>query len=494
MDEFESKIAAACKNLDSLKTPSCPDITTIGMYAENKLSDKERTKAESHIHTCLYCLGQLTEIKELLYIQSEAPPVSPDLEKKLNGLFSQQQHRETSTNGMESFIGTMRGILSYPFIQWRYSMVSIASIGVTIMISYFLVKPDTPPFSPPINLNSFVNIKAIGSGGEILNEAQGVLVGSHGLVASSLNQLAGATSIQIKLRDGSTYSTRNIWKDEDKNLAVMKIDKESIPPVQLADIKEISVGEYAYVLVDSAYPAKGFNQAVISDFKMYPGRHRGEELQYIQIASLTTTIKRGALVDKNGKIIGLLLTQEKNINLAVPLQNVEKMVKEQKAISVSELGNVNNSTDALHYYMQAILAKDAEKWDQAIEFYKQALALNQNLVGARLDLGTLYYRKHLYEQEAAEYEAVLRINPDNTDAIFLLATNLETRGYYKQAIEEYKKVISADPEDQEAYYFLGVAYVADGQPHKAMEIYPKLKALDPGAGEMLRRLATGKRR
>ena len=494
MDEFEAKIADACKNLDGLKTPSCLDITTIGRYAENKLSAQEMTKAEAHIHSCLYCLGQLTEIKELLYIQSEAPPVSPGLEKKLNGLFSQQKQKATGTNGVKIVIAAIEEVLAYPFIQWRYSMVSLASICVTITISYFLLKPDSPSFRPPVDLNSFVIIRAIGSGGEILNEAQGFVVSSHGLVASSLNQLSGATSIQIKLRDGSTYSTRNIWKDEDKNLAVMKIGKESIPPVQMADVKEISVGEYAYVLVDPAYPAKGFNEAVVSDFKRSPGRHRGEELQYIQIATLTTTMKRGALVDKNGRIIGLLMTQEKNINLAVPLGNVEKMVSEQKAIPVSELGNVTNSTEALHYYIQAILAEDAEKWDQAIVLVKQAIDLNPKLEVAHMLLGGLYYYKRLYEQEAAEYEAVLRINPKNLDAIASLAASLETRGYYKQAIEEYKKVIAADPEDQETLYNLGVAYIADGQPHKAMEIYPKLKALSPGDGELLKRLATGKRR
>jgi hypothetical protein len=43
---------------------------------------------EAHIQSCLYCLGQLTEMKELLYMVSEAGPVSPELEKKLSGLFS----------------------------------------------------------------------------------------------------------------------------------------------------------------------------------------------------------------------------------------------------------------------------------------------------------------------------------------------------------------------------------------------------------------------
>jgi tetratricopeptide (TPR) repeat protein len=253
----------------------------------------------------------------------------------------------------------------------------------------------------------------------------------------------------------------------------------------------MNIGEYAYFLVDVDHPAKGYNPAVISDFKMYPGRRKGDELQYVQFATLTTTTKKGALVDKNGKVIGLLLTQEKNINLAVPIQDVEKMIKGQKAVPVSDLKNTKQTSEALHYYVQAIFAEDAQKLDQAIDLYKRAIESNPDLESAHLALGPIYYRKQLYEEEAKEYEAVLRVNPNNADALASYAASLETRGFYKQAIEVYKKAIAADPEEQSNYYNLGIAYIADGQPKKAMEVYPQLKAMSPGDAELLRRLATG---
>jgi tetratricopeptide (TPR) repeat protein len=272
----------------------------------------------------------------------------------------------------------------------------------------------------------------------------------------------------------------------------MKIDNESLPSIPIADIKEINVGERAFFLVDPDHPKKGFTEGLVSDFKMFPGRLKGDELQYIQLATLTTTTTRGAVVDKNGKLIGLLLTQEKNINLAVPLQDFDKMVNEHKAIPVSELKNAKFSSDALNYYLQGILAEDAQKWDSAMEFFKRALALNPDLSGAHLELGSLYYKKQLFEDEAKEYQEALRINPNDVDAIFSLAGNFETRGYYKQAIREYEKGISLDPNDAITYYNLGVAYIADGRANKAMEIYPKLKTLDPGSAEMLKRLARGR--
>jgi tetratricopeptide (TPR) repeat protein len=490
MEEFESKIGEAFKHLDALKTPSCMDITTIGRYAEGKLRDVEKSKVELHIQSCLYCLNQLTELQELLYLESGALPVSTDLENRLNSLFEGQYKKDFQQSKSKKIFQTVRELLLYPLLQWRYSLVSVASICLTVLIIHFLFKPETSSITlPNINPDSFVDVRAMSNSGDVLSEAQGIFVSSQGLVASNLNQLAGATSIQIKLRDGRTYSTRNIWKDDDKNLAVMKIDSDKVPPVQLANLKEMSVGEYAYVVVDPNHPKKGLKEGVISDFKMYPGSRRGDELQYVQLATLTSTMKRGALVDKDGRIIGFLLTQEKNINLAVPLQNIEKLVKENKALPVSELKSINNPTEALNYYMKAILARDAQKWDEATGYFEKAVELNPDLAGAHLELGYLYYRKRLYEKEGEEYNAALRLNPQNTDALFYLAENLDTRGFYKQAITLYEKLLTLDPEDADTYYNLGLAYIADGQINKAMNIYPKLKLLNAGSADMLRRLA-----
>jgi hypothetical protein len=95
MDDLKAKITDAFNNFDDLKTPACLDAKTVGMFAEQKLADKDMAKAEAHIQSCLYCLSQLTEMKELLYLASEAEPVSPELEKKLAKLFSQHKQNRT---------------------------------------------------------------------------------------------------------------------------------------------------------------------------------------------------------------------------------------------------------------------------------------------------------------------------------------------------------------------------------------------------------------
>lgn len=489
MDEFESRIKDAFKELAGLKTPACLDTTSIGLFAEEKLSGKEKEKAEEHIKSCLYCLNQLTEMKELLLFKSQKTPVPQELTDKLIALHLHQERKSLPSKTGSSLLQKIWGLLAYPVQQWRYSIVSLASVCITILISLAIFSQKKySPVSPLVDLNSFVKVRALGSDGKILSEAQGVVVSDKGLVASNLYQMGGASSIQVTSRDGTTYATRNIWKDEDKNLAVMKIDNLRLPVLPLVDIEKISVGEHAFMLLDPSRPKQGFKEAVVSDFKTYPGRHKGEELQYIQVASVTSSLTQGALVDKDGRLIGLIATKEKNINLAVPLQNIKKMVKEHTAMPVSELKNVKFSAEALNLYMQGILARDAQKWDEAMEHFKKATELNPNLGGAHLELGYVYYKKRLYDLEAKEYQEALRINPENTDAIFSLAENLVTRNLYEQAIKEYERGLALDSQDAEALYELGIAYLAIGQKTKALDIYPKLKVLDPGNAEVLNRL------
>ena len=180
----------------------------------------------------------------------------------------------------------------------------------------------------------------------------------------------------------------------------MKIDSESLPSLPTADISEISIGQRVFLVTDRARGKKDFKESLISDFKQVPGRRKGGSIRYIQLATLATNTARGAIVDGQGRLVGLLITQEKRISLAVPIADAERLAKEGKAVSLSELKGVKFSAEALNLYLKGILAGDGQRWDEAIEFLKKAVALNPNLEGARLDLGYAYYKKHLYALEA----------------------------------------------------------------------------------------------
>lgn len=487
--ELEGKIGEALKDIDSFRTPDCLDDNTIGRYAENKLADPQRQVAEAHLHTCLYCLKQLNDMTELLHYQKHPVEQSSRLMARLNEILPKPESVPPHENLPPSIIQRLKELFVFTPQQWRFSALGLAAAWMVFLISTVVMRHgDLPPGAPLLNPDSFVKVQALSDSGAILREQQGVVVGANGLIASNLTPLAGASKLRITLRDGRTFQSGSIWKDEDKNLAVMKIDNNDLKAIPTADIEQISVGQRIFAVADPSKSRKGFQEGMVSDFKEMPGRRKEGAVQYLQIATQTSTISRGALVDDRGRLLGFLITEEKHINIAAPVADITRLVKEGKAIPLSDLKNVIFSAEALNVYMKGILARDALRWDEAEKHFKKAVQLNPRLEGAHLELGYVYYKKRLYDKEAFEYEAALKLNPDDPEALFSLATNLETRGMYEEAIQKYERTVALDPENGEAIYYLGLAYLAQGDKAKAMAVYPRLKRLDPGSAEMLRRL------
>lgn len=485
MDDFiDQKIKNALMNIERLKTPECPEFNTIGLYVEGKVPEGEKVKLQKHVESCLFCAHQVNEVEELLHYKKKDVPLSARLSDKLKDLLVSPDSSPQTVSWVKfkEFLDS--------FFNWKMAAVGVASACVAIFATLMVIKNEIDSnVHPIVNHNAFVSIKALGADGGTLGNFQGVIVSRAGLIASNLSSLQKASSVRITLSDGTTYNTNTVWPDESRNLAVMKISHAGLPAIPVRNIGEASVGEEVFFADTSGNMRGKPNQAVISDFKYFPGRHKDGEVQYIQIASFSTTLNKGALVDKSGKLVGLVVYSENNIQMAVPLGDLEAYIGGRKAFPIAELKNTSFSPEALKFYGKGILAKDAKKWDEAITCYKKAIQLNPNLEGAHIELGGVYYRKKLFDLERKEYEEVLRINPENSDAVYALATNLGTRGLYEQAITEYEKAIKLDSSDADSYFMLSQTYLALGRKSKAMVLYPKLLELDPGEAGLLKGIA-----
>ena len=478
--ELESKLKDALKSIDRFKTSECLDDITLGLYVESKLPAMDRKQVEVHLHSCLYCLKQLNDMTEMLHYQLQHVQHSP----KLSAIF---EHLLNSNVPKLSLLERLKEVFTFEKQQWRFSTISLAAAWVIFFMGTLVFRHDNRQMeAPKLSLDAFVKISALSNTGKVLHEQQGAIVSSDGYIEGKLQPMVGASTIKVTLRDGRTREIQKIWKDEDINLAVMKIDDKDLPDIPVADIESINIGQKIFALPDSGND-RGFIPAVVSDFKESPGR-RNSNVQYIQVASQTTTSDTGKLIDEKGNLLGFVITEEKNINLAAPADSYRQIVKTSKPTPVSELTQINFSSQSLNFYMKGILARDSQRVDDAINDFQEAIKLNPRLTGARLELGLLYYKQHKFDEEATEYQEILKINPDDTDALYDLAWNLESHGKYEEAIVMYKKALALDPEDTETLYQLGLSYLAQGKKDKAMELCDRLEKLDPGNAALLKRL------
>src|SRR5439155_26589028 len=78
------------EELERYKTPECFSVSVLGEYIEHTLPSEEWDRVEQHLGSCPYCLNQLVELRELLFLEQKGDPLPRDLEKRLQGLASRQ--------------------------------------------------------------------------------------------------------------------------------------------------------------------------------------------------------------------------------------------------------------------------------------------------------------------------------------------------------------------------------------------------------------------
>src|SRR5437867_7919703 len=78
------------EELERYTTPECLSVSILGEYIEHTLPSQERDGVEKHLTSCLYCLNQLVELRELLVLEKKADPLPPYLENSLRRLAAKQ--------------------------------------------------------------------------------------------------------------------------------------------------------------------------------------------------------------------------------------------------------------------------------------------------------------------------------------------------------------------------------------------------------------------
>jgi tetratricopeptide (TPR) repeat protein len=107
------------------------------------------------------------------------------------------------------------------------------------------------------------------------------------------------------------------------------------------------------------------------------------------------------------------------------------------------------------------------KYEEAIERFKKAVALDPTLTNARLYLATAYAQQYIpgadtpdnnrnAEQAIEEYQKVLQADPKNINSVKGIAFLYLQMKKFDQAKEYYKKAVDIDPNDPESYYSVAV--------------------------------------
>ncbi len=164
-------------------------------------------------------------------------------------------------------------------------------------------------------------------------QGSGFIISSDGYILTNNHMIEGAEKVKIELADGREFIAEIIGTDSDSDVAVVKIDADSLPYLELGDSEALEVGEWVLAIgnplglshtvtagIVSAKGRSGFGLATLENF--------------IQTdAAINFGNSGGPLINLDGKVIGMntaIYGSSGNIGIgfAVPI-NMAKNVYDQ---------------------------------------------------------------------------------------------------------------------------------------------------------------------
>ena len=187
-----------------------------------------------------------------------------------------------------------------------------------------------------INTNSFFGkststANASGSG-IIISEDGYILTNNHVVSSSSESnsyyQISEAKKVTVTLfNDETAYEAKIIGKDEQTDLAVIKIEKNGLTAAEFADSDSVKVGEFVMAVGNPVNMTSTVTDGIISAVNRKITDSDGKTFTCIQTnAAINSGNSGGALVNSEGKVIGINTlklsgTGIEGIGFAIPINS-----------------------------------------------------------------------------------------------------------------------------------------------------------------------------
>ena len=110
----------------------------------------------------------------------------------------------------------------------------------------------------------------------------------------------------------------------------------------------------------------------------------------------------------------------------------------------------------------------AEKFDQALEYYRQAEALRSHDPGILNEWGLVHFAKGEYDQAIDKYQKSLSLNSGSIQTYLLLGGAYGASGDFTQAAKAYEKIIEIAPDDPIGHSSLALLYEQMGRIEEAL--------------------------
>ncbi len=131
------------------------------------------------------------------------------------------------------------------------------------------------------------------------------------------------------------------------------------------------------------------------------------------------------------------------------------------------------------YIQQAEEAKEKDSWNEALKYYKQALAQKNGSKDIKYEVAWAFFKTGQPDSALNLLNELIKQNPENTTYRFKKAYILGEMGRDDSAIKAYNEVIELNKNDNVAYNNRGYQYFKKKEYDKALADYNKAIELSP---------------
>lgn len=197
----------------------------------------------------------------------------------------------------------------------------------------------------------------------------GVIISKEGYILTNEHVVDNADKLTVKLSDGREFQAEMKGTDPRSDLAVIKIDADNLPVVELGDSDEVKIGQWVLAVGNPfgfalENPEPTVTMGVVSALHRSLGRSVSGNRDYSDLIQTDAAINPGnsggPLVDLSGRIIGINVAifstsgGYQGVGFAIPVNTARQIISrliEGKKILYGWLGvNIQNLDDNLAKY------------------------------------------------------------------------------------------------------------------------------------------------
>lgn len=199
------------------------------------------------------------------------------------------------------------------------TQTSLSNYSDTAVFAANKILPSIVGIKVEYNVNSLISMfgrqaqssTATATGSGIIISDDGYILTNNHIVATSSSEsyyeVSDATKVTVTLFDDETeYEAKIVGKDEQTDLAVIKIEKTGLSKAEFADSDSIKVGEFAMAVGSPLGMQSSVTCGIVSAVNREVTDTDGKTFKLIQTdAAINSGNSGGALVNSEGKVIGI---------------------------------------------------------------------------------------------------------------------------------------------------------------------------------------------